>query len=377
MKRYVHEKIRFIRSHSPDDEHVLIVPGKRSEISAGSMSRVYRIASPLVSPSTQYRALLNLRAVDEIIDSERPDIIESADPYQLGWKAAAIARRREIPAVAYYHSDFAEAYLRPTAERLGTRAATALTNVAQAYVRELYSRFELTIAPTHQLADRLHNWGIREVRVVGLGVDTDIFKPAPESAARTRAMHSISPEAKLLIYVGRLAREKNTGTLFAAFQLLMMRRPGDFHLLIVGDGQQRDHLQTLQASTPSVTWLPYCSDAAELAVLYRAADLFVHPGTQETFGLVALESQACGTPVVGILGSAMDGIILHDQTAWATENSPEALADAVERATAFDLLGTGTAAAEAVTQRFAWRLVFDRLFCIYREVCGSYKRRRL
>jgi hypothetical protein len=73
----------------------------------------------------------------------------------------------------------------------------------------------------------------------------------------------------------------------------------------------------------------------------------------------------------------MDGIILHDQTAWATENSPEALADAVERATAFDLLGTGTAAAEAVTQRFAWRLVFDRLFCIYREVCGSYKRRRL
>ena len=57
--------------------------------------------------------------------------------------------------------------------------------------------------------------------------------------------------------------------------------------------------------------------------------LFI-PGVQETFGLVALESQACGTPVVGIRGSYMDRIICHDQKSWAQENSPEALADAIE-----------------------------------------------
>ena len=61
---------------------------------------------------------------------------------------------------------------------------------------------------------------------------------------------------------------------------------------------------------PNVTWMRYCTDSFDLARYYRAADLFVHPGTQETFGLVALESQACGTPVVGIRGSYMDRIIL-------------------------------------------------------------------
>ncbi len=72
--------------------------------------------------------------------------------------------------------------------------------------------------------------------------------------------------------------------------------------------------------TGSVTWLQYCTDSLELARFYRAADLFVHPGVQETFGLMALESQACGTPVVGIRGSYMDRIIFRSQEPWAREN---------------------------------------------------------
>ena len=78
-----------------------------------------------------------------------------------------------------------------------------------------------------------------------------------------------------------------------------------------------------------VSWIQYCTDPRSRG-FYRAADLFVHPGVQETFGLVALESQACGTPVVGIRGSYMDQIICHDQEPWAGENSAEALADAIE-----------------------------------------------
>ena len=74
----------------------------------------------------------------------------------------------------------------------------------------------------------------------------------------------------------------------------------------------------------------YCAEPRRLAALYRAADLFVHPGVQETFGLVTLEAQACGTPVIGIRGSYMDRIIHSDQALWARENSAEALAAAIE-----------------------------------------------
>ncbi len=121
-----------------------------------------------------------------------------------------------------------------------------------------------------------------------------------------------------------------------------------------------------------LTWIPYCSDAAELAGYYRAADLFVHPGVEETFGLVALEAQACGTPVVGIRGSYMDDAILHGQSAWATENSAEALAEAIARMARLPLPEIGAQAAAAVAGRFAWPEVFARLFCIYREVCAGY-----
>jgi alpha-1,6-mannosyltransferase len=144
-----------------------------------------------------------------------------------------------------------------------------------------------------------------------------------------------------------------------------------FHLLVVGDGQQRALLQELQSRTGAVTWLPYCGESERLARLYRAADLFVHPGVQETFGLVALESQACGTPVVGVRGSYMDRIIHSDQTLWAPENRSPALARAITDLSAQDLARIGAAASETVAQRYSWTQVFDRLFAIYRNLVRS------
>lgn len=118
--------------------------------------------------------------------------------------------------------------------------------------------------------------------------------------------------------------------------------------------------------------MPYCSDPAELARIYRAADLFVHPGVQETFGLVALESQASGTPVVGIKGSYMDRIIFSDQKQWATENSPAALADAIEGKFTIDLRAAGLRASQEARGRYAWRIVFSRLMDIYSDVVARY-----
>src|SRR5207244_6568944 len=130
--------------------------------------------------------------------------------------------------------------------------------------------------------------------------------------------------------VGRLGSANNTQILFQTFELLHRRHQDECYLLVIGDGPQRKKLRELQRRTRNVSWIQYCTDSASLARYYRAADLFVHPGVQETFGLVALESQASGTPVMGIRGSYMDGIICHDQESWARENSAEALADAIE-----------------------------------------------
>ncbi|MDQ6621883.1 MAG: glycosyltransferase, partial [Verrucomicrobiota bacterium] len=111
--------------------------------------------------------------------------------------------------------------------------------------------------------------------------------------------------------------------------------------------------------------------SAELAQYYRAADLFVHPGVEETFGLVALESQACGTPVVGIRGSWMDRIIFHPQDDWARENTPKALAAAIAKVSRQDLRALGMAAAASAAERHGWPRVFAGLFAVYEEIIGG------
>ncbi len=374
VKRYLHEKIAYIRNYSPEDEHVLVVPGSKTEVTSNGRSRVYSIRSPLVSRSSRYRALLNLRAIEEILDRERPDLIESSDPYQIGWKAIAVGRALKIPVVGFYHSHFPEAYLKGTAIFLGKRGTLRAMKLTRAYVRKLYNRFQATLVPSERLADLLFEWGVHNVRPVRLGVNTKVFNPAPDDAPATRQSLGVEADQKLLLYVGRLAKEKNTQTLFRAFELLRMPDRNKFHLLIIGDGPQRNRVQKIRQRVGNISWISYCTDSADLARYYRAADLFVHPGVQETFGLVALESQACGTPVVGIRGSYMDRIICHDQGSWARENTAEALAGAIESSSAKKLATLGMSAAQTAENLYSWPRVFEELFCIYREVRSKYRR---
>ncbi|MEP7077583.1 MAG: glycosyltransferase [Chthoniobacterales bacterium] len=376
VKRYLHEKIVYLERARPDCEHVLVVPGAKTEMHSSSLhTRTYEIASPLISRRTRYRALLNLRALEDVIQRERPDIIESADPYQLGWKSLHIGHSLRIPVIAFYHSHFAETHLRSSERFMGSRPAALCRTAARAYVRCFYNRFARTLVPSQALAELLAQWGVRNAVTCHLGVNTKIFCAEPHDRDTTRSALLIPDDAFLLLYVGRLAAEKNTRPLCTAFQQLA-RTNARFHLLVVGDGGERKTVRELQAKTRRVTWIQYCSDAAQLAQYYRAADLFVHPGTEETFGLVALESQACGTPVVGIRGSYMDENIQHNQTFWAAMNSAPDLAKAIEHAASLDLKRVGRAAAAKVAEEYAWSRVFERLFCLYRDVCTEYRETR-
>jgi len=373
VKRYLQEKAAYLHDHTTEDRHILIIPGPRDEMREEGRARTYTLKSPLVSRTSRYRALLRLEAVERILEREMPDVIESGDPYQVAWKAVASGEALGIPVIGFYHSHFPEAYFRSVGKFFGRTATEFVMDLSRRYVRNLYNRFARTLVPSPALGALLRDWGVENVENIDLGVNTAIFKPEPDDSVATREELGIPPGRVLLLYVGRLAAEKNTRVLFGAFELLCRQRPNRFHLITIGDGNQRGHLQELQSATGAVTWLPYCGDMAQLARYYRAADLFVHPGVQETFGLVALESQACGTPVVGIAGSYMDRIIFNSQQDWAHENSAPALAHAIQEASAANLSSTGKATSNTVRSLYSWTTVFDRLFAIYREVVKDYR----
>ena len=106
-----------------------------------------------------------------------------------------------------------------------------------------------------------------------------------------------------------------------------------------------------------------------LSRYYHAADLFIHPGVCETFGLVVLEAQACGLPCVGISGSFMDANVMVGLDQWAKRNDPRDLADAVERFEHLDMEVLGAEASRRVQAQFAWRKVFARQWELYTRAC--------
>ena len=227
VKRYLHEKAAYIDKYAPHDEHVLIVPGAKTEVSSNGRARVYSIRSPLVSRTSRYRALLNLRAVEEIIERDRPDIIESSDPYQIGWKAIAIGRVLKVPVVGFYHSHFPEAHLRNAARLFGRAGGRRIMKLGRDYVRRLYNGMEATFVASDSLAKVLRSWGVRNVHAVGLGVNIDIFNATPNDSAVTRKALGVAPGQKLLLYVGRLRQRKTRSRYFAVSSCSRVGGPGN------------------------------------------------------------------------------------------------------------------------------------------------------
>ena len=370
VRRYVAEKVAHLQAAG--HRHVLIIPGEKTERREEAGRVIYTIESPLVSRTARYRALLNLHLVEEALEREQPDLIESGDPYQVAWKALASGRALGIPTVGFYHSHFPDAVLRSVAKYFGAISVMMAEEIGQRYVTALYNRFERTLVPSAGLSTLLRHWGLENVETIELGVDTGIFFPDAERGKAVRKKLGWPEDKQVLLYVGRLNPDKNVRRLLKTFALLHERFPNRFHLAVVGDGMLRGGLQRLAEETGAVNWTRYCNDAEELADIYRAADLFVHPGVKETFGLVTLESQACGTPVVGIRGSYMDAINFSGLHNWSAADDPDALAEAIRVAAEADPAAAGHAASLSVAAKYDWKAVFVRLFAVYREAIASY-----
>jgi alpha-1,6-mannosyltransferase len=367
VKRYISEKRRYVIEHTRDEHH-LIIPGSQTRYERDGRLHLHTIRSPRLDffsryPS-RYRLILNTKLVLDLLDDIRPDVIEAGDPYHLAWTALRAGGQLRAPVFGFYHPHFPEAYLRTAFKYGGNWLREAVLSYAREYIVRLYSRFTATLVPSEHLRRVLHGWGVTNTVTLNLGVDTETFQPA-EGRDSLRAELDLPRDRKVLLYVGRLSPEKNIAMLLSAFEALHARNPTAYHLVIVGDGPLRRILPATRHRTGALTWRSYLQDNAKLARYYRAADLFIHPGICETFGLVVLEAQACGLPCVGIRGSFMDANVMAGLDLWAGRNDSGDLADAVERFFARDLAALGTEVSQAVRARFSWNKVFARQWDFY------------
>src|SRR5262245_54614621 len=213
-----------------------------------------------------------------------PDVIYVATEGPLGWSALRIAQRLKIPAFSGFHTSF-DRYSRYY--HLGW-----LQPCVARYLYTFHNCTQGTLVASPDLRDRLCAMGMKNVSILGRGVDSRLFTPVRRSVSVRRAWRA-SDHHVVALYVGRVAAEKNLALAIEAYRA-MQRVASGVKFVIVGDGPLR---ATLQDKHPDVI---FCGThhGEELARLYASADLFLFPSKTETFGNVTLEAMASGLIVV-------------------------------------------------------------------------------
>lgn len=215
-------------------------------------------------------ALFSRRRIIEVLEEFRPDAVCLVTEGPLGWAARSVCMKRGIPFTTWYHSHF-QLYVNVRLR--------GLLGPVYALIRRFHSAAARTMVSTESLKKELESTGFKNLAIMSLGVDTELFtrNPAPPLPSLPKPVFA---------YFSRLAPEKNPE------EFLKLDLPGT--KLVIGDGPDREKLE--EKYEKKNKFIGY-KHGQELVDWLSLVDVFVFPSRTETFGLVALEALACGIPV--------------------------------------------------------------------------------
>ncbi|MFH1221887.1 MAG: glycosyltransferase [Candidatus Micrarchaeota archaeon] len=236
------------------------------------------------------------RLITQIFKDEKPDVVHLHAPILLGLRALFVAKKMHLPVAATYHTHFPE-YVSHLSKGL---VKGKLEKFAQTPVKYLvgtvFSRADVTTAPTATLTRELKSYGVKNAVWVPNGIRFSKFR---KRSLDSRKKYGIPENAPLVLYVGRISFEKKIEVLMSAFKKAQQSFP-DAYLLIAGGGPYlKDYRKLAQAMNLQQVVFPGFVPDTQLPSLYAAANIFVSASDTETFGLTFVEAMHFGIPVIG------------------------------------------------------------------------------
>ncbi len=300
----------------------------------------------------------------------RPYDLVHSHYWQSGWAGAHLARELHVPHVVMFHTlgevknrariSEQEPRTRIRHERTIARRATAIVTASD---------------HERMLLERYYGADAQRMHTIPCGVDLDRFRPLDRAASRLKL--GLKPDQPVLLWVGRLERLKGVDILISAAAQLDER---GFTLLVVGGDDRASGLRReledqarregIEANVRFVSAVAH----DELPVYYNAADVCVVPSYYESFGLVAVEAMACGTPVVasrvgGLVSTVTDGVTGY-LIPW---RCPEPFAEKLEVLLNNPALRANfSRAARRSVERFRWRAVALQVTALYDRAIAEY-----
>lgn len=317
-----------------------------------SMPGVPSLIYPEVALTLPGKRAFNLLA------EANPDVIHVINPWCSGLMAMRFARTLNKPLILSFHT-----HLMRIARFYH---AGLVENGLWRLHRFFYNKADLRLATSVAVVDELHAHGFKPTHLWRRGVDTAAFSPDFYSAEMRQRLTDGAPDKTLLLFVGRVAPEKQIEQIRHA--LLEVENT---HLAVVGDGPARARLESAFAGLP-VTFTGNLK-GRDLSAAYASADIFAFPSAIETFGLVIAEAMASGLPVVTSRVGGVPELIQHGENGYIFEPNDTAAMVAYIRDLARDAekrRAVGAAAHRSI-QHLTWETIMDELIEHYHALIPS------
>jgi glycosyltransferase involved in cell wall biosynthesis len=328
---------------------------------------IIRVPSGGVPRDPEDRRFLGgpLRKVLDADLAKRVDLVHIQTPFIAHYAAARFAREHGLPAVATYHTffeDYLHHYLPVLPRRVGRF-------VARHFTRSQCEDVAALVSPSAQMRDALLAYGVSTpIEVLPTGLPAESFIRG--DGARFRERFGLPATQPILLYVGRVAHEKNIDFLLRTFVRMRVSRPETL-LVIAGEGPAREHLGRLARELgidASVRFIGYLNRTTELPDCYAAGDVFVFASRTETQGLVLLEAMAQGTPVVSTAEMGTRSILTPASGAIVSPEDERLFAAAIAEALAMKKDDPRRAQLRAHAETWASQAMARRMLAFYEKV---------
>ena len=313
----------------------LIAPEYRNHLCSEKwIKRVSSFQVPY-DPEDRLMNYFELKKLKKWVESEKFDLIHIHTPFMAHYFGLNLRKTLSIPCIETYHTffeDYLHHYIPWLPEKFGRLFARWVS-------RRQCNSVDGVVVPSKPMLDVLTQYGIdKPMSVIPTGIDKHFLTKRNSDVFKLN--YQLPINKKILLYVGRVAKEKNIEFLLHVVKNIS-REYKDILLLITGEGPADKDLDLKIKELgiyEFVKRLPYLDRGNELPQCYSAADVFVFSSKSETQGIVPLEAMAQGTPVVAIAEMGIASVIKNNEGAFATKDNLEEFVSCVKKLISNDKL---------------------------------------
>ena len=307
---------------------------------------------------------------------ENYDLIHVHTPFIAHYLGLRLARELNVPCVETYHTFF-EDYLH---HYLPVIPKPIARGIARLISKRQCNAVDAIVAPSAPMLNVLRAYGVKAAaEVIPTGLEERSFNEADGKAFRLQ--YGIPLDRPMLLFLGRVAFEKNISFLLEMTKLLIEKHP-DALLVVAGQGPAEKSLHQLAADLGldnNIKFIGYLDRNTELNACYQAADIFVFSSKSETQGLVLLEAMAQGTPVVAIAELGTASILVEGKGAMIAPDNVAAFAERVHQLLQHpqDRYALGKAAEQYAAENWTAKFQAERMLNYYHHVITLHQKNDL